>query len=93
MVGLLGFPTHIATATSHFVLAIMSLVATIVHVLAGTFHHAVGLRRAAALSVGVVGGAQIGAWLSRRLESKAIERLLAGALVLLGLRLVLSVVL
>jgi uncharacterized protein len=93
MVGLLGFPTHIATATSHFVLAFMALVATIVHFLSGTFHHAVGLRRAAALSVGIVGGAQVGAWLSRRLESKAIERLLAGALVLLGLRLVLSVIL
>jgi uncharacterized membrane protein YfcA len=93
LVGLLGFPTHVATATSHFVLAFMALVATIVHLLAGTFHHAVGLRRAAALSIGVVAGAQVGASLSRRLKSNAIERLLAGALVLLGLRLVLSVVL
>ena len=52
LVAVLGFPTHVATATSHFVLAIMALVATITHVVSGTFHHLVGLRRAAALSVG-----------------------------------------
>jgi hypothetical protein len=52
LVTVLGFPTHVATATSHFVLAWMALVATFTHVAAGTFHHAVGLRRAAALSVG-----------------------------------------
>ncbi len=93
MVGLLGFPTHIATATSHFVLMFMALVATLSHVVAGTFHGGVGLRRAAALSVGVVGGAQVGAWLSQRLASRAIERLLAAGLVLLGVRLILSVAL
>jgi uncharacterized membrane protein YfcA len=93
LVAVLGFPTHIATATSHFVLAIMALVATITHFLAGTFHHAVGLRRAAALSVGVVFGAQLGAKLSQRLSGRAIQRLLAAGLVALGLRLVLSVAL
>jgi uncharacterized protein len=93
LVGLLGFPTHIATATSHFVLAFMALVATLTHVVSGTFHHAVGLRRAAALSVGVVVGAQIGARLSQRLSGVVIERLLALGLVALGVRLILSVVL
>jgi uncharacterized protein len=93
MVGLLRFPTHIATATSHFVLAFMALVATIVHALAGQFHGGLGLRRAAALSVGVVVGAQLGAWLSSRMSSRTIERLLAAGLVVLGVRLVLSVVL
>ena len=93
LVALLGFPTHIATATSHFVLAIMAAVATITHVVAGTFHHGVGLRRAAALSVGVVAGAQLGARLSQRLSGQMIQRLLAAGLLLLGGRLVLSVVL
>ena len=37
LVGVLGFPTHVATATSHFVLALMALVATLTHLLAGTF--------------------------------------------------------
>jgi uncharacterized protein len=93
LVTVLGFPTHIATATSHFVLAWMALVATLTHVLTGTFHHAVGLRRAAALSVGVVFGAQLGAILSQRLSGPVIQRLLAIGLLALGLRLVLSVVL
>jgi uncharacterized protein len=93
LVTVLGFPTHIATATSHFVLAWMALVATLTHVAAGTFVHGVGLRRAAALSVGVVFGAQLGAVLSQRLSGPMIQRLLAIGLLALGVRLVLSVVL
>lgn len=93
LVAVLGFPTHIATATSHFVLAIMALVATITHVVAGTFHHGVGLRRAAALSVGVVFGAQLGAKLSQRLSGRVIQRLLAAGLLGLAVRLILSVIL
>jgi uncharacterized membrane protein YfcA len=45
------------------------------------------------LSVGVVCGAQLGAWLSRRLSGRRIHQLLAAGLLLLGLRLILSVVL
>jgi hypothetical protein len=93
LVAVLGFPTHIATATSHFVLAIMAVVATITHVAAGTFHHGVGLRRAAALSVGVVFGAQLGAKLSERLSGRMIQRLLAAGLLGLAVRLILSVAL
>lgn len=93
LVAVLGFPTHIATATSHFVLSIMALVATLTHVAAGTFQHSVGLRRAAALSVGVVVGAQLGAVLSQRLSGQMIQRLLAAGLLALGVRLILSVVL
>ena len=93
LVTVLGFPTHVATATSHFVLTWMALVATLTHVAAGTFHHGVGLRRAGALSVGVVFGAQLGALLSQRLSGTMIQRLLAVGLLALGLRLVLSVVL
>jgi uncharacterized membrane protein YfcA len=68
-------------------------VATLTHVAAGTFQHGVGLRRAAALSVGVVFGAQLGAQLSQRLSGPVIQQLLAVGLLVLGLRLVLSVVL
>ena len=93
LVGLLGFPTHVATATSHFVLAFMALVATITHVVAGTFHNSIGLRRAAMLSIGVVVGAQLGARLSQRLSGALIERLLAVGLLALGVRLILSVAL
>src|SRR4029077_3523157 len=61
---LLNFPVHIATATSHFVLAIMALTGTLVHVAQGVFVH--GVRRTAVLAIGVLIGAQGGAWLSNR---------------------------
>ena len=93
MVTVLGFPAHVGTATSHFVLAFMAGAATLTHVLTGTFHGGAGLGRAAELSVGVIVGAQLGAWLSRRVSGRRIQHLLAGGLLLLGLRLVLSVVL
>lgn len=87
LVRALGFPTHVATATSHFVLAWMAGVGTITHALVGGFAGGVGVRRAAALSVGVVAGAQAGAHLSRRLRGTYIEWALAVALAALAVRL------
>jgi len=89
LVRLLGFPVHVATATSHFVLAILAGSATVTHLFAGSFAHGYGLRRAAALSVGVVVGAQLGARASLRASGRTIERLLAVALALLVVRLAL----
>jgi uncharacterized membrane protein YfcA len=91
LVRALGFPTHVATATSHFVLAWMAGVGTITHVAAGSYGGGHGLRRAAALSVGVVAGAQLGARVSRRLRGHHIERLLAVALAALAARLLVAV--
>jgi uncharacterized protein len=85
LVRALGFPTHVATATSHFVLAQMAGAGTLTHVVAGSFAH--GLRRTIALSIGVVLGAQVGAQTSLRLRAAAIEWLLALALAGLAARL------
>ncbi len=84
MIRLLGFPVHVATATSHFLLAIMAFAGTIVHLATGSFQH--GYRRALALSVGVVLGAQVGARLSNRVRGQWIVRALAVALALVGMR-------
>lgn len=84
LVQFLHFPVHVATATSHFVLAIMALAGSAVHMAEGTFTH--GLRRTAMLAVGVVIGAQLGAWLSGRLRGPWIIRGLAAALALVGIR-------
>jgi len=81
----LGFPVHVATATSHLVVATMALAGTMVHVVNGSFHH--GMRRTIALAVGVIVGAPLGAWLSSRLRAEWIMRGLAVGLLLLGLRL------
>jgi uncharacterized membrane protein YfcA len=93
LVSVLGFPTHIATATSHFVLAFMALTAVATHVYQGSFDHGAGLGRAAAISAGIIVGAQLGAHLSQRLSSTLIHRLLAFGLLALSVRLILSVVL
>ena len=88
LVRALGFPTHLATATSHFVLAIMSGTASLTHAITGSFAHGHGLRRAAVLAVGVAIGAQIGARLSTRMSGQLIERVLAASLALLAIRLI-----
>jgi uncharacterized membrane protein YfcA len=83
---LLRFPVHIAAATSHFVLAATALAGTIVHITSGEFQ--TGHRRTAALALGVIIGAQIGARLAKRATPGIILRALAGALVLVGVRVV-----
>jgi uncharacterized membrane protein YfcA len=86
MVQVLHFPTHVATATSQYVLTVTALVGSVVHILAGHFDE--GYRRTAALTLGVVIGAQVGARLSSRLPAAVIVRLLALALVAVAARLV-----
>jgi uncharacterized membrane protein YfcA len=81
---LLGFPVHIATATSHFVLAFMALAGTAVHIATGTFAH--GVHRTIAMSIGVLIGAQIGARLSQKIKGRWIIEALAIALGLVGMR-------
>src|SRR5581483_2712602 len=80
LVTLLGFPTHIATATSHFVLALMSGAGVVTHIAQGAYRTGNGLRRSLVLAVGLAVGAQLGARLSTRTSSVAIERLLVAEL-------------
>lgn len=90
LVRALGFPTHLATATSHFVLAIVAGSGAATHVLTGSFAHGHGIRRSIALSIGVVAGAQLGARLSLRASGRLVESLLGIALVALAARLLLA---
>jgi uncharacterized protein len=88
LVHLLSFPVHIATATSHFILAFMAFVGTAAHVKVGAFHHH-GLFRTGALAIGVMAGAQLGARLSSRIHGSWIIRCLGIALGLVGIRILL----
>ena len=90
LVRALGFPTHIATATSHFVLMTMAGAGTLTHVALGSFAHGHGVRRSLSLSLGVVAGAQLGARASLRLRGPVIQWLLAIALLALAVRLIAS---
>jgi uncharacterized protein len=87
MVALLNFPVHTATATSHFILAILSLAGTIVHLSAADFAGFGWVTLS--LGVGVVFGAQVGARLSKRVSGKWIIRGLSAALVAVGVRILL----
>jgi uncharacterized membrane protein YfcA len=85
LIAVLGFPVHVATATSHFVLAIMATTGTITHIAAGDLADV--WPRAVYLAVGAVAGAQLGARLSARVHGAIIVRILAVALVIVALRL------
>lgn len=84
LVNILNYPVHIATATSHFVLAVMSLSGTMVHIVNGVLQSS--FIQTAALSIGVLFGAQLGAKLSKKINGVAIIRSLAVALAIVGVR-------
>lgn len=87
MATVLHFPVHIAAATSHFVLAFMAAEGTAVHFANGSLGWNLALGQAALIAAGAIPGAQLGARLSHRLHGGMIIRALAGALILVGLRL------
>ncbi|MCG6535548.1 MAG: sulfite exporter TauE/SafE family protein, partial [Syntrophales bacterium LBB04] len=89
LVHLLNFPIHIATATSHFILFNMALTGTLTHIVTGAFAH--GIRCTVVLAVGVILGAQLGAWLSSKIQGTWIIRGLAVALGVVGIRLLVMV--
>jgi hypothetical protein len=86
LIHLMGFPVHVATATSQFVLAFTAA--------AGVAKYASGGHvvwpLAAGIGVGVIVGAQVGARVSHRMKGSKIIRLLVLAIAVLGLRLIWS---
>ena len=83
----LKFPVHIATATSHFILAIMSITSVAAHLKEGSYSDPVVYRMVLLLCVGVIPGAQAGAWLSHKIKGKVIVMALAICLAIVALRL------
>jgi uncharacterized membrane protein YfcA len=90
MVEWLRFPVHIATATSHFILAIMATVSVIVHISQGTYDDPLVLKMIVGLVIGVIPGAQLGAFLSRKLKGNVIIKALSISLAIVGLRILLE---
>lgn len=86
MIYALHYPVHIAAATSQFIIALTS-------VGAATYYHSTGhvlMPQAVALSIGTVAGAPLGAWLSRKVNSRQLVMVLAVVLLVLGVRLLIS---
>lgn len=90
MVEWLRFPVHIATATSHFILAIMATVSVIVHYYNGVYDAPIVLKTVLSLSVGIVVGAQIGAYLSKHIKGLIIVKALAVCLGIVGIRILVA---
>ncbi|MGP6156759.1 MAG: sulfite exporter TauE/SafE family protein, partial [Vulcanimicrobiaceae bacterium] len=88
LIAVLGFPEHVATATSHAVLAVTAAAATIVHIAHGDFHE--HLRRTLLCAGGALLGAPLGARLATHVPGRVIAHVLAVALGLVGLRLLFS---
>jgi hypothetical protein len=84
MVFLLGFPVHVAIATSQFVLAISSLVGSLLYLA----QRHVELRTALFMGAGAIAGARGGTELAGRLRGSPILRFLSVALFLIGVRLI-----
>ncbi len=83
----LGLPVHVATATSHFVLAISAFVGAVTFLALGH----VRLATTALMGVGILAGAQLGARASTRASAALLRRVLAGSLSLVGMRMLLGV--
>ena len=86
MIHLMGFPVHLATATSTFVLTITALTAVLEYTRRGF----VDWPLATALGIGVVIGAQLGAAVAHRIHARWLVRLLTLAMVGLGVRMLLD---
>ena len=85
LIVVLSLPVHVATATSHFVLSISTFVGAATFL--GLGH--VDLPMAGLMGAGILAGAQVGARLSTRTGPVAIRQVLAGALALVGTRMIL----
>jgi uncharacterized protein len=84
----LRFPVHLATATSHFVLAVSALAGVVVHLEHGSYGS--GAAPLLPLALGVAAGAQVGARLSPRVSPAWILRLLGLGLAVMGARIFLG---
>jgi hypothetical protein len=87
MYSVLGIPVHVATATSHFILAITSFLGFVLFVGLGY----VDLNYAVVLGIGTILGATWGARLSLKTHPSVIKKIIATCLFLLALKLMLDV--
>jgi len=84
------FPVHVATATSHFILAIMSTVSVIVHYLQGNYDDPLVVKMVIGIVIGVIPGAQLGAFLSRKINGKYIIKALAVSIGIVGIKILIT---
>ena len=82
----LSFPMHLAVATSVFIMVFTSISGVATHLSLGNVQFGYALL----LGVGVIFGAQIGAYVSKRVSSKNLQRIFGLVLVFVSLRMILK---
>ena len=82
---LLSYPPHVATATSHFITMLTCLFAVIPHLYFGTVHFGEVMW----MGLGVVIGAQAGAWLAPKVNAKFLIYLFVVVILVFALKLLL----
>ena len=86
LIYIMGFPTHLATATSHAILAVSTAVGVITHLIE---NHIV-FNIAIPASIGAIFGAQAGAQIAKRLRAKAILALMSIGVFALAVKLIIT---
>lgn len=86
LVSLFGFPAHVATATSLFVLSLSATAGSVTHFLIGNVVLGPGI----AMAAGAITGAQIASRFAHRLRGPWLVRALAIALTVVGIRLIIG---
>lgn len=90
MVEWLRFPVHIATATSHFILAIMATISVAVFYYYGSYNNPLVIKIIIGLIIGLLPGAQLGAYLSGKMHGRIIIKALAVSLCVVSFRILVS---
>ncbi|RLI37282.1 sulfite exporter TauE/SafE family protein [Candidatus Bathyarchaeota archaeon] len=84
----MGMPIHITVATSMFIMVFTSISGVLQHLSYGN----VNLEYAACIALGVVFGAQLGAYTARKVPSKSLRRFFGVILLIISFRLLLKFV-
>ncbi len=82
-----NFPIHVAVATSMFIMIFTSISGVVTHFLSGTNIY---LDYVVFLALGVIFGAQVGAYLSKRTSVKNLKRVFGVTLLLVSIRMILK---
>jgi hypothetical protein len=83
-----GMPMHIAIAGSMFIMCFTSISGAVTHLTLGN----VVPEYALYLSIGIIFGTQIGAAVARRLKSQVLRKVFAASLVVVGIRMILTII-
>jgi len=84
----MGFPMHVTVATSMFIMVFTSTSGAATHFSLGNVH----ISYAAFLCLGVIFGAQLGAYFSRRISGEGLRKMFGVVLLLVSLRMILKYV-